>query len=125
MVADVGSFIGGVPSFAAIKGVFKVVDCYERLLLIQDHRYHIKTCLAFVMPVGQEVITGNFSQLPLFPAVDRFKRRSILLVEAVRVRPSREGNFVSVTASFLCPTRAKYDEIHAALRAHPDVRWTL
>lgn len=48
-----------------------------------------------------------------------------LLAEAVRVRPSREGNYVSVTASFMCPTREKYDEIHAALRAHPDVRWTL
>lgn len=48
-----------------------------------------------------------------------------ILAEAVRVRPSREGNYVSVTASFMCPTREKYDEIHAALRAHPDVRWTL
>ena len=48
-----------------------------------------------------------------------------VLAEAVRVRPSRDGNYVSVTASFLCPTRSKYDEIHAALRAHPDVRWTL
>ena len=48
-----------------------------------------------------------------------------VLAEAVRVRPSREGNYVSVTASFMCPTRAKYDEIHAALRAHPEIRWTL
>ncbi|MBC6942120.1 MAG: DUF493 family protein [Xanthomonadales bacterium] len=48
-----------------------------------------------------------------------------VLAEAVRVRPSREGNYVSVTASFMCPTRAKYDEVHAALRAHPHVRWTL
>lgn len=48
-----------------------------------------------------------------------------ILAEAVRVRPSREGNYVSVTASFMCPTREKYDEIHAALRAHPEVRWTL
>lgn len=48
-----------------------------------------------------------------------------ILAEAVRVRPSREGNYVSVTASFMCPTREKYDEVHAALRAHPDVRWTL
>lgn len=48
-----------------------------------------------------------------------------ILAEAVRVRPSREGNYVSVTASFMCPTREKYDEVHAVLRAHPDVRWTL
>ncbi|MCC7255773.1 MAG: DUF493 family protein, partial [Dokdonella sp.] len=48
-----------------------------------------------------------------------------VLAEAVRVRPSREGNYVSVTASFMCPTREKYDEVHAALRAHPEIRWTL
>jgi len=48
-----------------------------------------------------------------------------VLAEAVRVRPSREGNYVSVTASFMCPSREKYDEVHAALRAHPEVRWTL
>ncbi|MBX3700452.1 MAG: DUF493 family protein [Dokdonella sp.] len=48
-----------------------------------------------------------------------------VLAEAVRVRPSREGNYVSVTASFTCPSRAKYDEVHAALRAHPHIRWTL
>ncbi len=48
-----------------------------------------------------------------------------VLAEAVRVRPSREGNYVSVTASFTCPTREKYNEAHAALRADEDVRWTL
>lgn len=48
-----------------------------------------------------------------------------VLAEAVRVRPSREGNYVSVTASFMCPTREKYDQVHAALRAHPEIRWTL
>ncbi len=48
-----------------------------------------------------------------------------VLAEAVRVRPSRAGNYVAVTASFMCPTREKYDAVHAALRAHPDIRWTL
>jgi putative lipoic acid-binding regulatory protein len=48
-----------------------------------------------------------------------------VLAEAVRVRPSREGNYVSVTASFTCPTREKYDAAHAALRADEDIRWTL
>lgn len=48
-----------------------------------------------------------------------------VLAGAVRVRPSREGNYVSVTASFTCPSREKYDEAHAALRADPDIRWTL
>ena len=48
-----------------------------------------------------------------------------VLAEAVRVRPSREGNYVSVTASFTCPSREKYNEAHAAVRADEDVRWTL
>ncbi|MFI4969906.1 MAG: DUF493 family protein [Lysobacterales bacterium] len=48
-----------------------------------------------------------------------------VLAGSVRVRPSREGNYVSVAVSFTCPTREKYDEVHAALRAHPDIRWTL
>lgn len=47
------------------------------------------------------------------------------LAGSLRVRPSREGNYVSVTTSFTCPTREKYDAAHAALRADPDIRWTL
>ena len=48
-----------------------------------------------------------------------------VLAGLVKVRPSREGNYVSVAVSFTCPTREKYDEAHAALRADPDIRWTL
>jgi len=48
-----------------------------------------------------------------------------VLAGTLRVRPSREGNYVSVTTSFTCPTRDKYDAAHAALRADPDIRWTL
>jgi len=48
-----------------------------------------------------------------------------VLAGSVRTRPSREGNFVSVALSFTCPSREKYDAAHAALRADPDIRWTL
>lgn len=48
-----------------------------------------------------------------------------VLAGSARVRPSREGNYVSVSVSFTCPTREKYDEAHAALRADPAIRWTL
>lgn len=48
-----------------------------------------------------------------------------VLAGSVRVRPSREGNYVSVALSFTCPSREKYDAAHAALRADPDIRWTL
>ena len=48
-----------------------------------------------------------------------------VLAGSLRVRPSREGNYVSVAVSFTCPSREKYDEAHAALRTNPDIRWTL
>ncbi|WP_306673795.1 DUF493 family protein [Tahibacter caeni] len=48
-----------------------------------------------------------------------------VLEGSIRSRPSREGNYVSVTVSFTCPTREKYDAAHDVLRADPDIRWTL
>ncbi len=44
---------------------------------------------------------------------------------SVRTRESREGHYVSVSVTFTCPSREKYDAAHAALRADPDIRWTL
>lgn len=40
-------------------------------------------------------------------------------------KPSREGNYVSVSVTFTCPDREAYDAAQAALRAEPGVRWTL
>lgn len=48
-----------------------------------------------------------------------------VLDASVRERPSREGNYVAVTVAFTCPSREKYDAVHTALRADPDVRYTL
>ncbi len=42
-----------------------------------------------------------------------------------RVRPSSEGHYVSISVTFTCPSREKYEAAHAALRADPDIRWTL
>jgi putative lipoic acid-binding regulatory protein len=44
---------------------------------------------------------------------------------SLRTRPSAEGHYVSVSVTFTCPSREKYDAVHAALRADPDIRWTL
>ncbi len=44
---------------------------------------------------------------------------------SLRTRPSREGNYVSVTVSFTCPDREHYDAAHESLRADPSVKWTL
>ena len=48
-----------------------------------------------------------------------------VLHETVRHKQSREGNFLSVTVSFRCESREQYDAAHAALRADPDIRFTL
>ena len=49
----------------------------------------------------------------------------MVLHETVKHRQSGEGNFVSVTVSFRCDNREQYDAAHAALRADPDIRYTL
>ena len=48
-----------------------------------------------------------------------------VLHETVRSRPSTAGRFVSVSISFQANSRAEYDAAHLALRAHPEVKWTL
>lgn len=44
---------------------------------------------------------------------------------SLRTRASSEGHYVSVSVTFTCPSREKYEAAHAALRADPDIRWTL
>ncbi|HEX7732462.1 MAG TPA: DUF493 family protein [Rhodanobacter sp.] len=48
-----------------------------------------------------------------------------VLHESVRHRHSGGGNYVSVTVGFRCDNREQYDSAHAALRADPDIRYTL
>lgn len=48
-----------------------------------------------------------------------------VLHETVRSRPSSGGRFVSVTIQFHAASRADYETAHRALRAHPEVKWTL
>ena len=48
-----------------------------------------------------------------------------VLDASVRERPSSQGNYVSVSVAFTCPSREKYEAAHAALRADPDIRYTL
>jgi Uncharacterized conserved protein len=48
-----------------------------------------------------------------------------VLHETVKHRHSGGGNYVSVTVSFRCTDREQYDTAHAALRADPDIRYTL
>jgi hypothetical protein len=49
----------------------------------------------------------------------------VVLQETVRSRASSAGRFVSVSISFRAADRSQYDAAHVALRAHPDIKWTL
>ena len=49
----------------------------------------------------------------------------VVLHETVRSRPSTAGRFVSVSLSFKAESREQYEAAHHALRAHPEVKWTL
>lgn len=49
----------------------------------------------------------------------------VVLDETVRVRASSAGRFVSVAIHFRAGSRADYEAAHHALRAHPEVKWTL
>ena len=48
-----------------------------------------------------------------------------VLHETVRSRASRAGRYVSISISFQAASRQQYDAAHVALRAHPEVKWTL
>lgn len=45
--------------------------------------------------------------------------------EQLSTRPSRGGKYVSVTVAFVAQSREDYDAAHGALRACPEVKWTL
>ena len=45
--------------------------------------------------------------------------------QTLRVKPSAKGNYVSVTVSFDARNREEYDAAHDAIRALPEVKWTL
>ncbi|KGI78827.1 DUF493 family protein [Oleiagrimonas soli] len=46
-------------------------------------------------------------------------------IDRMKTRPSSKGNYMAVTVDFDCDRREEYDEAHAALRADPDIRYTL
>lgn len=49
----------------------------------------------------------------------------VVLHETVATRASSGGRFVSVKLSFRAESREQYEIAHEALRAHPEVKWTL
>lgn len=45
--------------------------------------------------------------------------------KSLRLRASSAGRYVSVSVSFAADSREQYEAAHAALRARPEVKWTL
>ncbi len=48
-----------------------------------------------------------------------------VLHESQSVRQSSGAKFVSIRISFRAQDRSQYDAAHAALRAHPEIKWTI
>lgn len=48
-----------------------------------------------------------------------------VLEESISWKHSSSGKYVSVRIAFHAEDRAQYDAAHAALRTHPEVKWTL
>jgi putative lipoic acid-binding regulatory protein len=48
-----------------------------------------------------------------------------VLRETVAARAYSGGRFVSIKLTFRAESREQYDAAHAALREHPEVKWTI
>ena len=48
-----------------------------------------------------------------------------VLDESISWKHSSNGRYVSVRIGFHADDRAQYDAAHEALRAHPEVKWTI
>ena len=49
----------------------------------------------------------------------------VVVHETLSSRSSGAGRFVSVRITFRANSREEYESAHAALREHPEVKWTL
>lgn len=81
----------------------------------------------FQFPGEFEITAVGLTSADLPGRVPQLLERAGLRVlhESVRHRHSGAGNFVSVTISFFCDSREHYETAHQALRADPDIRYTL
>ena len=48
-----------------------------------------------------------------------------VLTESISWKHSSNGKYVSVRIGFRADNREQYDAAHNALRAHPEVKWTI
>lgn len=93
----------------------------------QLDRIEKKAGQGFQFPGSFEITAMGKANVGLLERVPEILRGLGLTVldASVRERASRQGNYVSVSVVFNCPSRDKYNAAHVALRADPDVRYTL
>ncbi len=81
----------------------------------------------FVFPGVFEITAMGSASANLQTAIPHELEQAGLTVlhETVTSRASSAGRFVSVSLSFKANSRADYETAHNALRAHPEIKWTL
>ena len=81
----------------------------------------------FAFPGVLEITAMGSASAQLETAIPHELERAGLTVlhETVSSRASSAGRFVSVSLSFKADSRAEYEAAHEALRAHPEIKWTL
>ena len=65
--------------------------------------------------------TGLESELPRLLSAAGIE----VLQESIQWKHSSNGKYVSVRIGFRAESREQYDAAHAALREHPEVKWTI
>ena len=81
----------------------------------------------FVFPGVFEITAMGSASVELEHVVPRELAKAGLHVlhETVTSKASSAGRFVSISVQFRAETRAAYEAAHEALRAHPEIKWTL
>jgi len=81
----------------------------------------------FAFPGVFEITAMGSAEARLETVVPQELERAGLVVlhETVSSRASSAGRFVSISLSFKAASRADYEAAHAALRDHPEIKWTL
>lgn len=81
----------------------------------------------FVFPGVFEITAMGAANADLQTAIPHELAKAGLTVlhETVSSRQSSAGRFVSVSLSFKADSRADYEAAHNALRAHPEIKWTI
>ena len=92
-------------------------------MILQDAGYRV-----LLAADGQQALDLLETETPDVMLLDLLMPRKTgieVLHESVTWKHSSNGRYVSVRIAFRADSREQYDAAHAALRAHPEVKWTL